>query len=106
MDLFEITSDKTSVSAEGICLNCTGSGLWSGVPSVYPVANGVGSDDWAAGKFYSGGYTSLGNRYIMKATIRKSGSADAGECPQGSFKGTCEVLYEVNWSDAAFSLTN
>lgn len=107
LELFEITSDKTSVSAEGACLNCTGSGLRSGVPSVYPVANGTGSADWVAGKLYSGGYVNPGSRYIIKAKITKSGTVDAGECPQGSFKGgTCAILYEVDWSDAAFSLTN
>ena len=106
LELFEITSDKTIVSADGVCTNCTGGGLGSGVPLVQSVADGAGSAEWTAGKLPGGGSVSPGSRYIMKATLSKSGRASAGECPAGSFKGTCEVLYEVDWSDAAFSLTN
>lgn len=105
LELFEITGDRPVISAQGVCTNCTESGLRSGVPYV-SVTNGAGSAEWVAGKQYRGSTVNPGSRYIMKATVSKAGYANAGECPLGSVKGTCEVFYQVDWSDGVFSLTN
>lgn len=105
LELFEITGDRPVISAQGVCTNCTESGLRSGVPYV-SVTNGAGSAEWVAGKQYNGSTVNPGSRYIMNATVSKAGYANAGECPLGSVKGTCEVFYQIDWSDGVFSLTN
>lgn len=104
-ELFEITGGQPIISEQGACTNCTENGLLSGVPFV-SVSNGTGSAEWVAGKQYDGSFVNPGSRYIMKATVSKSGSVDAGECPRGSFKKACEVFYQIDWSDEVFSLTN
>ena len=101
VELFEITGDKPAISEKNTCLNCTESGLRSGI-SVVPIKTGNGSASWVVGKLYSGGYVNPGTRYIMKATVSKTGNAD--ECP-AQFP-TCSVELDVDWSDAAFTLTN
>jgi len=102
LELFEITSDKTVINAEGGCFNCTGSGLRSGVSAIHPVVNGVGSARYIVGKLYAGGYLKPGSHYIMKATVSKDGSPS--ECP-AKFP-TCTVDLSVDWSDTAFTLLN
>ncbi len=102
LELFKITSEKTSVSAEGACLNCAGGGLLSGVSAIYPIANGTGGADWIVGKLYSGGYVSSGNRYIMKAQISRTGSEN--ECPNPGHY--CTIIAGVDWSDVSFTLVN
>lgn len=102
LELFEISGDKPNIASSGQCLNCTGGGLRSGVQAISPITNGVGGIDWAVGKIYAGGYVKPGSHYILKANISKTGSSS--ECP-AKFSG-CTVDLDVDWSDAAFSLTN
>ena len=101
VELFEIKDDKPDISDKNVCTNCTGSGLRSGVSAI-PLKTGEGSATWVAGKLYSGGYVTPGSRYILKATVSKTGSPS--ECP--TTVPTCTVELDVDWSDAAFSLTN
>jgi hypothetical protein len=68
------------------------------------VTNGAGSTTWTAGELYRGGFVEPGNNYIFKVTVSKTGFESEGDCPLGAFKGMCEVIYEIDWSDAPFTL--
>lgn len=102
LELFEINGDKPNIASNGQCLNCIGGGLRSGVSAISPITNGAGGIDWVVGKLYAGGYVKSGSHYVLKANINKTGSPN--ECP-AKFPN-CTVDLGVDWSDAAFSLTN
>ncbi len=105
LELFQIDGATTSVGSEGQCNNCVaGGGLRGGVNGI-SVTEGIGTAVWTAGQLHRGGYVVPGSNYIFKATASKTGYETMGECPLGAFNDMCTSVYEIDWSDGAFTLS-